>query len=174
MKKLLLLLLVIFIIFGISYLLTPKQKRLSDDYEVDNGIEEQQDDIIVKQDIVSVRDEDINIYYFAKDDSDCSGELIATTFSDLDKRYTFQEINAVVTLLQHQVPENLKSAFILGTTLNQLTIRQGVASVDLSRFLTLGGDKACSTQARIKQLKATLSQFPDIQEIKFLVDGEEI
>lgn len=171
MKKQLIFILVVIAIAVIYYYLTPKQTRLGDDYQPENLlIQDEEQSLFDNQ--VNKKIEDLKIYYYKSDDINCE-TLIAITPENFDNRYKYKEINAITTLLSGKVPQGYKSAIINGTVLNQLTIRQGVATVDVSTFLTLGTGK-CSTKSRINQISQTLLQFEDIKDIVFLTDGNPI
>ncbi len=151
------------------YLATPKQQRLPDGY-VPEGYELQEDEVVTPT-TVARRSEPIAVYYYAKNDTSCSGPLLAFTFDDLDDRVSFQEITSIVALLNKSVPRDYRSAIIPGTTLNQLQIRDGIARVDLSSFLTLNGEKNCGRMARQIQIITTLKQFETVADVAFLVNG---
>lgn len=172
MRWQLIFILVLIIGATIYYFSTPKQTRLSDDYQPEN-IQIQEEDLSDAQerpeDVVV---ENLVIYAYAQDDKKCETP-VAITPKDLDKRYKYQEINAITTLLKGEYPEGYKSVFINGTALNQLRISKGIAYVDLSSFLTIGKG-ACGPTARMIVLRKTLEQFPDIQGIEFLVDGTPV
>ena len=170
MKKQLIIIGIILAILAGLYFGTPKQKRLSDEELAGKNIQDKTEETSVKEPEKEV--DKIDIYYFKEDDADCALP-VPLQFDDMDKRFQYQEINALVTLLMHQIPEGYKSAFIPSTYLNQLKIAQGVAYVDLSRFLTLG-DGPCTYESRKKQIISTLSQFDTIKEVKLLADGKEI
>jgi spore germination protein GerM len=67
----------------------------------------------------------------------------------------------------------LGSAVPEGTTLNGISIASRVATVDLSsRFATGGG--SLSMMARVTQVVYTLTQFPTIRAVTFVLNGEPV
>jgi hypothetical protein len=65
----------------------------------------------------------------------------------------------------------LATTILAGTTLNEVTIEDGTARVDLSGEFASGGG-SLSMQARVAQVVYTLTQFPTVKSVEFLVDGE--
>jgi germination protein M len=65
----------------------------------------------------------------------------------------------------------LTTAIPDGTTLNGLTITDGLATVDLSSAFDSGAGSA-STSARVAQVVATLTRYPSVQRVAFRLDGE--
>jgi germination protein M len=67
----------------------------------------------------------------------------------------------------------LGSAVPSGTRLNGISVKAGVATVDLSgRFASGGG--SLSMQARVAQVVYTLTQFPAIKSVDFMLDGVRV
>jgi germination protein M len=60
-----------------------------------------------------------------------------------------------------------------GTRFLGLTIKDGVATVDLSREFESGGGSA-SVIGRLAQVVYTLTQFPTVKGVKFELDGEPV
>jgi spore germination protein GerM len=60
-----------------------------------------------------------------------------------------------------------------GTTFLGLDIQNGVATVDLSREYASGGG-SLSMMMRLAQVVFTLTQFPTVQGVNFMLDGEPI
>lgn len=60
-----------------------------------------------------------------------------------------------------------------GTELLGLTIESGIATVDLSGEFDDGGG-SFSTQARLAQVVFTLTQFPTVSRVEFMIDGEAV
>lgn len=67
----------------------------------------------------------------------------------------------------------LGSAVPAGVTLRGLTVRDGLATVDLSGGFASGGG-SLSMQLRAAQVVFTLTQFPTIDRVAFELDGEPI
>lgn len=59
-----------------------------------------------------------------------------------------------------------------GTTLRSVTIADGTAIVDFSRDLVVGVAGSCQVQAIRAQIEKTLLQFPTVQRVTLLVEGE--
>jgi germination protein M len=60
-----------------------------------------------------------------------------------------------------------------GTTLNDITIQDGIATVDLSASFEAGGG-SLSMAARLAQVVYTLTQFPTVDSVLFELDGEPV
>lgn len=69
--------------------------------------------------------------------------------------------------------EVLGSAIPSGTRLLGLSIRDGVATVDLSREFETGGGSA-SAMYRLGQVVYTLTQFPTVRAVLFQVEGRTV
>ncbi len=69
--------------------------------------------------------------------------------------------------------EALETAIPDGTTLLDLSLTRGTATVDLSGAFDDGGGSA-SMQARVAQVVATLTQFPAIERVAFRLDGDPV
>jgi len=61
----------------------------------------------------------------------------------------------------------------VGTELRELTIADGVATVDLSSDFASGGG-SFSMRARVAQVVFTLTQFPTVQAVRFRLDGQPV
>lgn len=62
-----------------------------------------------------------------------------------------------------------------GSTLNSIKIEGGVATVDLSRELTTGHKGGSSGEmATVYSIVNTLTQFPSVQKVQILIDGQKI
>ena len=60
-----------------------------------------------------------------------------------------------------------------GTEVRGLTIRDGVATVDLSGSFTAGGDPL-EDRGRLAQVVYTLTQFPTVDGVRFRIDGQPL
>jgi germination protein M len=69
--------------------------------------------------------------------------------------------------------DRLATAIPAGTRLLGLTIRDGIATVDLSREFESGGGSA-SALRRLGQVVYTLTQFPSVRAVLFQVDGKTV
>ena len=69
--------------------------------------------------------------------------------------------------------EVLGTAIPTGTRLLGLSIRDGIATVDLSREFESGGGSA-SAMYRLGQVVYTLTQFPTVQAVLFQVEGRTV
>ncbi len=69
--------------------------------------------------------------------------------------------------------DRLASAIPAGTRLLGLTIRDGIATVDLSREFESGGGSA-SAFYRLGQVTYTLTQFPTVRAVLFQVEGRTV
>jgi germination protein M len=75
------------------------------------------------------------------------------------------------TSVEHD--SGLVSAVPSGTRLLGITIRNGVATVDLTSEYQSGGG-SLSMQTRLAQVVYTLTQFPTVQKVRFLLDGTPV
>ncbi|MGH2774814.1 MAG: Gmad2 immunoglobulin-like domain-containing protein [Actinomycetota bacterium] len=66
---------------------------------------------------------------------------------------------------------NLNSAVPPSTEVNSLSIERGTATVDLSSEFESGGG-VTSAGTRLAQVTFTLTQFPTVKRVAFLLDGE--
>jgi germination protein M len=84
---------------------------------------------------------------------------------------------AVESLLDGPTSEErasgLASAVPSGTRLLGIGIRKGVATVDLTSEYQSGGG-SLSMQTRLGQVVYTLTQFPTVQKVSFLLDGTPV
>ncbi|HET9242456.1 MAG TPA: Gmad2 immunoglobulin-like domain-containing protein [Gaiella sp.] len=84
---------------------------------------------------------------------------------------------ALASLLEGPTTEEraagLASAIPAGTTLEDVSLEDGVATVDLSETFDDGGGGA-SVQARVAQVVATLTRFPTIERVAFEIDGRPV
>ncbi len=69
--------------------------------------------------------------------------------------------------------DDLASAIPAGTHLLGLSIRDGIATVDLSREFESGGGSASSFY-RLGQVTYTLTQFPTVRAVLFQVEGQTV
>lgn len=67
----------------------------------------------------------------------------------------------------------LTSAVPAGSRLLTLTVEKGTATVDLSKEFGSGGGSA-SMQMRVAQVVYTLTRFPDVRRVRFLLEGEPV
>ena len=65
------------------------------------------------------------------------------------------------------------SAIPAGTVLHSVTVDGSVATVDLSRQFESGGG-SLSMQARVAQVVFTVTQFPNIDHVRFQLDGAPV
>ena len=170
MKKILVLASLGIIIFVIgAYIVTPNQKRFKDEDFTEDVKTTPVEIGITKEEKEEVFDGPIYVFYYKSDDTSCT-TLVKHQAVGVDQRKLHLEITALNELLYKPVPEGFKTALIPGTIMNKYNIRDGIANVDMSRFLTLSTGP-CGTEARKAQIKETLMQFGNIKEIKFLIEG---
>lgn len=67
----------------------------------------------------------------------------------------------------------LSTSIPAGTTLRGLRIADGVAEVDLSGTFASGGGSS-SMLSRVAQVVYTLTGFPTVGSVRFLIDGERV
>ena len=80
---------------------------------------------------------------------------------------------AMRALLEGPSGSGLSTAIPEGTELNDLAISEGTARVDLSGTFDDGGG-SLGMQIRLAQVVYTLTQFPTVREVEFLLDGEAV
>jgi hypothetical protein len=69
--------------------------------------------------------------------------------------------------------DGLSSAIPTGTTLRDVSLADGVATVDLDGAFDDGGGSA-SMLGRVAQVVATLTRFPTIERVAFRIDGKPV
>jgi germination protein M len=60
-----------------------------------------------------------------------------------------------------------------GTRLNDVAVADGVATVDLSPEFESGGG-SLSMQLRVAQVVYTLTRFPSVESVAFMIDGQPV
>lgn len=84
---------------------------------------------------------------------------------------------AVAALLMGPTAEEtefgLGTVIPAGTSVNDVSLEAGVATVDLSRQFESGGG-SLSMLLRVAQVVCTLTQFEDVQTVAFKLDGEPV
>ncbi len=74
---------------------------------------------------------------------------------------------------EKEAADGLASAIPPGTNLRDISVADGVATVDLDGSFDDGGGSA-SMLGRVAQVVATLTRFPTIQRVAFRIDGEPV
>lgn len=72
-----------------------------------------------------------------------------------------------------EAASGLSSAIPVGTTLRDVSLADGVATVDLDGTFDDGGGSA-SMLGRVAQVVATLTRFPTIERVAFRIDGTPV
>ena len=80
---------------------------------------------------------------------------------------------AVRALLAGPAEQRNTTAIPEGTTLNGLSIKSGIAKVDLSGSFDDGGG-SLAMQMRLAQVVYTLTQFTSVESVEFLLDGDPV
>ena len=80
---------------------------------------------------------------------------------------------AVRALLEGPSSSGLSTAIPEGTELNELAIADGTARVDLSGTFDDGGG-SLGIRMRLAQVVFTLTQFPSVKDVEFLLDGQPV
>ncbi|HUP54250.1 MAG TPA: GerMN domain-containing protein [Methylomirabilota bacterium] len=115
----------------------------------------------------------IRAYYVL--DGDVGVEGLVPTLREVPKTTAVARA-AVETLLRGQTLadyDRLATAIPAGTRLLGLTIKDGVATVDLSREFESGGGSA-SAFRRLGQVVYTLTQFSSVRSVLFQVEGRTV
>ncbi len=85
--------------------------------------------------------------------------------------------NAIKALIAGPTPEEqdteLSTSIPADTLLLGLTVEDGLATIDLSREFEAGGG-SFNILSRLAQVVYTLTQFPTVDEVLFLLDGEPV
>jgi spore germination protein GerM len=111
----------------------------------------------------------VNVY-FARD------EKMAAASRTIDKT---QGVGAAAVRLLLEGPNGVEqkggmtSAIPQGTKLLGLDIKNGIATVDLSKEYSSGGG-SLSMMLRLAQVVFTLTQFPTVEGVNFMLDGKPI
>ena len=111
----------------------------------------------------------VNVY-FARD------EKMAAASRTIDKT---QGVGAAAVRLLLEGPNGVEqkggmtSAIPQGTKLLGLDIKNGIATVDLSKEYSSGGG-SLSMMTRLAQVVFTLTQFPTVKGVNFMLDGKPI
>lgn len=92
--------------------------------------------------------------------------------------HTLQVATAAMNLLlegptQEEIDAGMSTAVPQGTRLLGISIDAGVATVDLSGEFASGGG-SLSMAARLAQVVYTLTQFPTVETVTFMLDGEPV
>lgn len=118
-------------------------------------------------------EQSMNVKVYYPDDSgmklvEVSREIIVDGSTD---KYTA----AVETLMQEPSEENLTRIFPKNAALRSVKVREGLATVDFDGSI-LKGFVGGSTgeEFLIGSIVDTLTNFPEVKRVKFLVDGKEI
>jgi germination protein M len=86
-------------------------------------------------------------------------------------RAALEELLAGPTLLDTEA--GLVSEIPEGTRLNDVSVAEGVATVDLSSEFESGGG-SLSMQLRVAQVVFTLTRFPTVESVAFMIDGTPV
>ena len=111
----------------------------------------------------------VNVY-FARD------EKMAAASRTIDKT---QGVGAAAVRLLLEGPNGVEqkggmtSAIPEGTALLGVNIKNGIATVDLSKEYSSGGG-SLSMMTRLAQVVFTLTQFPTVEGVNFMLDGKPI
>ena len=108
-------------------------------------------------------------------EGDVGVEGLVATLRDVPET-TAVARSAMETLLSAEIlgdDDRLATAIPAGTRLLGLTIRDGIATVDLSREFESGGGSA-SAFRRLGQVVYTLTQFPTVRGVLFQVEGKTV
>lgn len=84
-------------------------------------------------------------------------------------------VRALLAGAQGDIEKNLglTSAIPDGTTLHSVNVAGNVATADLSRQFASGGG-SLSMQERVAQVVFTLTQFPNVDRVRFRIDGAPV
>lgn len=115
----------------------------------------------------------INVKVYYPDDSgmrlvEVEREIIVDDSTD---KYTA----AIETLMEEPAEENLTTIFPKNAAIRSVTVEDGMATVDFDEGITknfVGG--STGEEFLIGSIVDTLTNFPEVKCVKFLVDGNEI
>lgn len=115
----------------------------------------------------------INVKVYYPDDSgmrlvEVEREIIVDDKTD---KYTA----AIETLMEEPAEENLTTIFPKNAAIRSVTVEDGMATVDFDEGITknfVGG--STGEEFLIGSIVDTLTNFPEVKRVKFLVDGNEI
>lgn len=104
--------------------------------------------------------------FFESETSGCMVPVTRTVYSDADVD------TAVLELLKGPKDVGLAASIPRGTGLISVKQENGVVTINMSKQFTEVMNAADGGQAAIKALVLTCSQFPDVKEVKVLVEGQ--
>ena len=104
------------------------------------------------------------------------GETLGVTIREVPgtvavARAALEELLAGPSDLDEEV--GLTTAIPEGTRLNDVSVADGVATVDLSPEFESGGG-SLSMQLRVSQVVFTLTSFPTVDAVAFMIDGQPV
>jgi len=116
------------------------------------------------------------VYFLGAGDRDTatSGPYLIPVARQIDSNSPY--VSTMQALLDGPVPgENgitpeIATAIPEGTTLNGVTVQDGIATVDLPSEFTSGGG-SLSMMGRVAQVVYTMTRFPEVDGVRFLIDG---
>jgi hypothetical protein len=111
----------------------------------------------------------VKVYFLRDEKVGPAGRTVPKT--DTPAKAAMEELLKGVT--PDESGAQLSSAIPAGTTLNGVTIDQGVATVDLSRTFESGGG-SLSMSERVAQVVYTLTQFASVTSVRFELDGTAV
>jgi germination protein M len=111
----------------------------------------------------------VNVYFARDEKMSAAGRVIPKTQSV--GAASMQALLEGPTGAEHAA--GMTGAIPGGTTLLGLDIKNGVATVDLSKEYASGGG-SLSMMMRLAQVVFTLTQFPSVQGVSFMLDGKPI
>jgi spore germination protein GerM len=112
------------------------------------------------------------VYFLAAGDRDTaqSGPYLIPVARQIDSSDPFTSTMQALLGGPMADESGLSTAIPAGTTLDGVTVAGGIATVDLSSEFTSGGG-SFSMSARVAQVIYTLTRFPEVDGVRFLVDG---
>lgn len=122
----------------------------------------------------------VRLYYLAAADGASSGEGLSLTAVDREipatpriARATLQALIGGPTASEDEGSDALTSAVPASTVVRGVTVDDGLATVDLSGAFESGGGSA-SMHARLAQLVYTVTQFPTVDAVALVLDGQPV
>ena len=156
---------------------TPEKKPEPSKPDVTKPISETEKPAVKPEDNQPVKKKDsaqsMNIKVYYPDDSgmklvEVDREIIIDDSTD---KYTA----AVETLLDEPVEDNLTKIFPKNAAIRNVTVKSGLAIVDFDgSFLKNFVGGSTGEEFLIGSVVDTLTNFPEVKQVKFLVDGQEI
>lgn len=110
----------------------------------------------------------LTLYYASSDGIHLVPEVRSFPMSETPAR------TAVEALLDGTNKPQTTKVFPQGTKLRQLTIKDGIASVDFTGTILKGNGGSATETLLVASIVTTLTEFPHIEKVRILVEGKKV